>query len=75
MNRWVDSCISICVLVKYLIVLSQTSRALRNTKLANLQATRVRLEEREKLRERWIEREGEGERQRDIEVRQMGGRA
>lgn len=47
-----DRCISICVPVKYLIVLSQTSRALRNTNLAGLQATRVRLDEREKLRER-----------------------
>ena len=51
--------LSIYVPVKYLIVLRQASRALRNTKLAGLQATRVRLDEREKLREseRWRERE------------------
>lgn len=41
--------LSIYVPVKYLIVLRQASRALRNTKLAGLQATRVRLNERKKI--------------------------
>lgn len=34
--------------VKYLMVLRQASRALRNTKLAGLQATRVRKTDRER---------------------------
>lgn len=50
-DGWIEESLRNCVPVKYLTVLRQASTALRNTKLAGLQATRVIPHEREKLSE------------------------